>query len=112
MSETITSDLKALQQRTAALSQAMPGVLGGFKRLSDEATKPGNLSPGLKELVAATLGVTRLCEDCIAFHLSAAKRHGADRKDLVELLGIAVEMGGGPAIVYAAKALSIFDELA
>jgi AhpD family alkylhydroperoxidase len=111
MSENITSDLQALQQRMATLSQAIPGVLSGFKKLSDEATKPGSLSPGLKELVAATLGVTRGCEDCIVFHLSTAKRHGADRKELVELLGIAVEMGGGPAIVYAAKALKVFDEL-
>ncbi|MBV8401760.1 MAG: carboxymuconolactone decarboxylase family protein [Acetobacteraceae bacterium] len=111
MSETTTEELKSVQQRTAILAQAIPGVLSGFKKLSDEATKPGSLSPGLKELIAATLGVTRLCEDCILFHLSAAKRHGASRQELVELLGIAVEMGGGPAIVYAGKALKIFDSL-
>ena len=112
MSEDVSKDLQALQQRMAALSKAMPGVLGGFKKLSDEATKSGSLSPGLKELVAATLGVARGCEDCIVFHLSAAKRHGADRNQLVELLGIAVEMGGGPALVYSAKALKVFDSLA
>ena len=111
MSENVSDYLQALQQRMATLSQAMPGVLSGFKRLSDEATKAGSLSPGLKELVAATLGVARGCEDCIVFHVSAAKRHGADRKQLVELLGIAVEMGGGPSIVYASKALKPFDEL-
>lgn len=111
MSENLTKDLQALQQRTATLSQAMPGVLSGFKRLSDEATKSGTLSPGLKELVAATLGVARGCEDCILFHVSAAKRHGVDRKELIELLSVAVEMGGGPSIVYAAKALKVFDEL-
>jgi len=111
MSENLSKDLQALQQRTGTLAQAMPGVLSSFKRLSDEATKAGALSAGLKELVAATLGVARGCENCILFHISAAKRHGADRKELIELLSVAVEMGGGPSIVYASKALKIFDEL-
>ena len=86
-------------------------MLGGFKKLADEAARPGALSPGLKELVAATLGVARGCEDCILFHVAAARRHGARREELVELLAVAVEMGGGPSLVYAAKALTIFDEL-
>ena len=60
---------------------------------------------------AATLGVARGCEDCILFHVAAARRHGASREELVELLSVAVEMGGGPSLVYAAKALTIFDEL-
>ena len=106
-----TTDLRALQQRLGALSQAAPGLLGGFKKLADEAARPGALSPGLKELVAATLGVARGCEDCILFHVAAARRHGASREELVELLSVAVEMGGGPSLVYAAKALTIFDEL-
>lgn len=108
---TAKEDLRALQQRIGTLSQAAPGVLGGFKKLADEAARPGALSPGLKELVAATLGVARGCEDCILFHVAAARRHSASREELVELLAVAVEMGGGPSLVYAAKALTVFDEL-
>jgi AhpD family alkylhydroperoxidase len=111
MAGNIGDDLRALQQRIGNLAQALPGTMGGVKRVADEAAKPGRLSPGLKELVAATLSVTKGCEDCILYHIAAAKRHGASREELVELLAVAVEMGGGPAVVYAGKALAAFDQL-
>ena len=41
--------------------------------------------------------------------LNAAKaRLGADEMALVEALEVAVEMGGGPAVMYASKALDAF----
>ena len=36
--------------------------------------------------------------------LDGAKRHGASEEALVEALTVAVEMGGGPALMYAGKA--------
>lgn len=115
MSDDPASDLRALQTRLGALSKALPGVMTGFGKTTSEATKAGGnggMSPGFKELVAATLGVARGCEDCIVYHINAAKKHGAGRDELLGLLGVAVEMGGGPAVVYAAKALEAFDSSA
>ena len=41
-----------------------------------------------------------------------AKKQGASREELVEILGVSIEMGGGPGAVYASKALAAFDALA
>ena len=64
-----------------------------------------------KELIAAALAVTTGCEDCILYHLDVAKRHGAEEPMLIEVLEIAVEMGGGPAVIHAAKALDAWRGL-
>ena len=36
--------------------------------------------------------------------------NGASREEVLEALGIAVLMGGGPSVVYASHALVAFDE--
>lgn len=105
-------DLKAMNARFSAFARAAPQVFGAFRSLMNEASKEGALPARFKELVAVAIAVNQGCEDCIVFHLSNAKRHGASREELVEVLGVAVEMGGGPGSVYAAKALAAFDDFA
>jgi AhpD family alkylhydroperoxidase len=72
----------------------------------------GSLPARFKELVAVAIAVDQGCEECIVFHLANARRDGASRQELVEVLGVAVEMRGGPGSVYAAKALAAFDDMA
>jgi AhpD family alkylhydroperoxidase len=62
-------------------------------------------------LTAVAIAVAKGCEDCIVYHAAAAKKHGATREELCEMLSVAVEMAGGPGAVYAAKALEAFDQL-
>ena len=83
----------------------------GFKSLVDAAMRPGKLSPAMKELTAVAISVATRCDDCIIYHTAAARKHGASREELIEMLAVAVEMAGGPGAVYAAKALACFDEL-
>ena len=35
---------------------------------------------------------------------------GAKREEVIEALGMAVYMGGGPSLMYAAEAISAFEE--
>ncbi len=58
-----------------------------------------------KELIALAIGVTQRCSGCIGFHTKALQKLGATRQELEEMLGIAVYMGGGPALMYAAETL-------
>ena len=37
---------------------------------------------------------------------------GVTRAELLEMLGVAVEMGGGPSAVYGAQALACYDQMA
>ena len=68
--------LQSLNARIGALHQATPGAMGAFQGLMGKASEAGELSTGLKELVALALAVAKGCEDCIVFHANQAKSHG------------------------------------
>ncbi|WAC27601.1 carboxymuconolactone decarboxylase family protein [Ancylobacter sp. SL191] len=106
----MSSELKEVHARLAHFAKAVPEVAAGFRQLSKAAGAAGRFTPAQKELFAAAFGVVCGCEDCVVYHVDAARRLGAAREDLLELLAVAVEMGGGPAMVYGAKALKAFDE--
>lgn len=103
--------LKAAKGRLRDFASTSPELMQGFGKISKVATSAGNFSAAQKELIATAIAVTQGCEDCILFHVDGAKRHGAVEADLTEALAVAVEMGGGPAVMYAGKALAAFREL-
>ena len=82
-----------------------------FSTLADTAITNGSLSPKIKELIALAIGISGRCDGCIGFHTSAAIRHGAIREEVLETIGVAIYMGGGPSYVYGAQALEAFDQL-
>jgi len=103
--------LAAMNARAGALYKADGKTMTAFRGMMTAANRDGKLSHGMKELIAVAVAVGRGCEDCIVFHTSEAKAHGASREELLEVLAVAIEMSGGPGTVYAAKALAAFDEL-
>ena len=111
MSDSTSDRLTRAKARIGAVAKAAPGLMDGFSKISKAATAEGRFSPAQKELLATAIAVTQGCEDCILYHIDSAKRHGAEEADLVEALTVAVEMGGGPALMYAGKALEAFREL-
>jgi AhpD family alkylhydroperoxidase len=111
----MSKDFKALaadvDARAVALFKAAPGPMRAYRGLMEEATKPGQFDAKTKELMALAIAIAMRCEGCIVFHVRAAAKHGATREQLAETIGVAVEMGGGPAAVYGAEALAAFDQL-
>jgi AhpD family alkylhydroperoxidase len=106
------ADLAAAKARLGAFAKSAPALMQGFAAISRQATQAGSFSAAQRELMAVAISVSKGCEDCILYHLDAAKRHGATESDLIEALEVAVEMGGGPAIMYSSKALETFRKLA
>lgn len=47
---------------------------------------------------------------CIGFHTQALVKLGVTRQELEEVLGVAIYMGGGPSLMYAADAMVAFDQ--
>jgi len=82
-----------------------------FRSLSEHAARDGVLPAKIKELTAVAIAVSQGCDDCVVFHTAAAKKHGAGREELGEILAVCVEMAGGPGVVYASKALEVYDQL-
>lgn len=103
----ITQDISASLTK---LRKEIPQVMSGFSMLSQAATKDGALDKKTKELIALALGVAARCDGCIGFHSQALVKLGASRAELMETLAMAVYMGGGPSLMYAADALTAFEE--
>ena len=106
-----TGFLDETNKELASLRKAMPGAAAGFAQLAKSATEPGALDPKTKELIAIAIGIDTHCDGCIGFHVKAALRHGATRAELAETVAMCVYMGGGPSLMYGAKALAAYDEL-
>lgn len=107
--KTITADLSA---SLAKLRQGIPDVMSGFSSLAQASTKDGALSKKSKELIAMALAVAARCDGCIGFHAQTLVKLEVSKEELMETLGMAVYMGGGPSLMYAAEALSAFEEFA
>jgi AhpD family alkylhydroperoxidase len=94
-----------------AMGMHMKDVMGAFQTLHAAAVQDGVLSKKTKELIALALAVGSRCDNCIAFHMKALVQLGATRQEIVETLGMAILMGGGPSVMCAADALKALDEL-
>ncbi len=92
------------------LRTSMPEVMQAFGLLSAAATKDGALDKKTKELIALALGVAAHCDGCIGFHTQSLVRLGASKQELMETLSMAIYMGGGPSLMYAADAINAFDQ--
>lgn len=103
---------KELSKALATYRGAAPNVSSTFSGLAKAATQPGTLDPKTKELIAVAIGIAGRCDSCIGFHTEAAIRHGASREEIIETIGVATYMGGGPSYVYGAQGLQAFDQLA
>lgn len=110
----MTTDWKILtdelSMNMAQIRKGIPDVAKGFSALAQAATASGALDTKTKELIALAIGITVRCDGCIGFHVKAAIQHGATREEMLETIGMAMYMGGGPSFVYGAQALDAFDE--
>ena len=63
-----------------------------------------------KVLAVNAIAVTARCDGFIAFQTKATTRALHRTKSCWKTLGMSVYVGGGPLMVYVAKALSVFDQ--
>lgn len=111
MSQSFPDLIDDLNAAITALRAGAPEPMRAFSWLAREALKPGALDTKTKELIATAISVAVRCDGCIGFHAKAAIRAGASREELLETLSMAIYMGAGPSMIYAAEALRAFDEL-
>ena len=102
---------KQLARGYKGLREEAGDVMQGFATLYKAAMTDGALDSRTKELIAVGMGMASQCEGCIASHVHAAYRAGATREELIETVGVAIMMMGGPGTVYATEAYQAIDEL-
>lgn len=99
-----------LQLLLGKLVKELPGTIAGFAHLHKEAGSAGTVDAKTKELIALGIAVAIRCEDCIAYHVHDALKAGASHAEIVETLGVAILMGGGPAAMYACEAYDALQQ--
>src|SRR5262245_48636726 len=105
MTDKFTNITKDISTQLAKMRKEMPEVMSGFSALAQAASKDGSLDKKTKELIAMALAVSKQCPGCIGFHAQALIKYGTTREEFLETLSMAVYMGGGPSLMYAAEAL-------
>ncbi len=101
-----------LNKLAGRLGAELKGPVAGFGQLHKSALAAGALDVRTKELMALAISVATCCQGCIAYHVHGALQAGATRDEVLETLGVAVLMGGGPAMIYACEAFEALEQFA
>lgn len=113
MSDTPYADkITDMRRELRNLNALVPEAAKGFGALSKGVKENGSLGVKEKEFIALGMSVILRCEPCINFHVEALMKAGATREELGDVLAMAIQMGGGPGLMYAGHALACWDELA
>ncbi|MGB3345179.1 MAG: carboxymuconolactone decarboxylase family protein [Aequorivita sp.] len=83
----------------------IPETMKAFNALHKASTDAGALPTKFKELIAVGIAIVVRCDGCIAFHVKHALNAGVSSEEIMETIGVAVTMGGGPAVVYGCEAM-------
>lgn len=94
-----------------ALRQGIPDTMKAFASLASAATATNALDTKTKELMALAIGIAVHCDGCVAYHTKMAVQQGATREEVLETIGLAIYMGGGPAVVYGGDALRAYEQI-
>lgn len=94
------------------LNKTIPDAAKGFGALTKAVHDNGPLDAKTKEMIALGMAVATRCEPCINFHIDGLMRAGGTREELGDVLAVAVQMSGGPGLMYSGHALACWDELA
>lgn len=103
--------LEQIDRMKEVVAQADPAFLDAYSEFSQQAKKPGVLSPKEKELICVALGIAAHCTFCIASHVNKAIEAGASRAEIMEAGFVAALMGGGPSMAYLTHVIDACDEL-
>ena len=112
--ESSQPDYVAYDQRQRQLMKELAGnavTLSAFTSMQVAATAEGELGTRVKELMALAIAITLQCEGCIPYHLRPALEAGASDQELYEAADVAILIGGGPAVVYAAQLKPMLEQM-
>lgn len=101
---------RGISANLAPFRKTQSETMQGFSAMAKGAMADGAIDAKTKELIAMAIGVAARCDGCLGFHAKALVQLGATQQEFEEMLGVAVYMGGGPSLMYAANALAAFRE--
>ena len=106
------ADLERTKDRSRALIKAVNAPMKAFGQVSLAVKTSEAISVKEKEYVAIGIAVVQGCDDCVGFHADILQKLGGTREEFCDVLAMAIQMGGGPVVMNAGRALEIWDGLA
>jgi AhpD family alkylhydroperoxidase len=91
------------------IGKLTPDTVKGYMTLGDAGAKTGHLDAKTRELAALAVAISLRCDGCITVHTAAAKKLGAGKEEIAEVLGVAISVNAGAALVYSARTLDAFE---
>ena len=79
--------------------------------LDTNAYAEGALDVKTKELLGLVASAVLRCDDCVQYHLEAAKKNGVTKEEMMETMSIANLIGGTIVIPHLRKALEYWEAL-
>ena len=110
MSENYSELRSRLQGLAKKFGGAQPSTMQAFAKLHHSALDAGALDTKTKELIAIGIAITSHCKGCLSYHVKDALNAGATAKEIEEAIGVAILMGGGPAVIYGCEAMEALEE--
>ena len=108
---TYAEKLQETRGELRALYKVVPDTAKAFGELGKSVKDNGVLGHKEKELIALGMAIVLRCEPCITTHVEALRKTGATREELADVIAMAIQMSGGPGLMYGAKTLACWDDL-
>lgn len=105
-----TDKINNTRAQLRGLNKTIPDTTRAFGALGKAVKDGGTLDFKTKEYIALGIAIATRCEACIVLHVEALIKAGASREEVGDVLAMTIQMGGGPSMMYAAKALECYDE--
>lgn len=105
-----TEALADFKKYKPKLNQELPEPMKHLDALFQASLVEGALSTKHKELIVLGIALATECEPCILVHMEKALAAGASRAEILEACGVAIAMGGGPAMASVPLVLKVLEE--
>ncbi|MHA1248162.1 MAG: carboxymuconolactone decarboxylase family protein [Candidatus Thorarchaeota archaeon] len=108
----VEKTLKSFMKHFGALNRDIPDTRNAFTDLLKTVHVDGALPAKFKEIICIVASILAPCEPCIVYHTKKALEAGATRDEIMEACGVAIVMGGGPAVSHISVVQDALDEWA
>jgi len=97
------------RKKAHAYYQERSKVYNAFIDMENQAYSVGKLGKKYKEMIAIGISIHVNCESCLEWHIKEALNAGANKEEIIEAIGVGIEMGGGPATVSSRFAMKVLE---
>lgn len=80
-----------------------------FVTMEEATYSEGSLNKKVKELIAIGISIVINCESCLEWHIHQALKTEATKEEILEAIGVGIEMSGGPGTVAARFAIKVLE---